>query len=127
MIRNILLTTLDAAANERSLRYYSVQNEYDRDYCEALQCMEASSKYILSRFAIDEILVIGEDASAAAGASTDPIMLKNSGDLYAADPDQLSPFDLYRCRLAQYIDEISLQQQAYEALLSVIRERTAAL
>ena len=117
MIRNILLTTLDAAANERSLRYYSVQNEYDRDYCEALQCMEASSKYILSRFAIDEILVIGEDASAAAGASTDPIMLKNSGDLYAADPDQLSPFDLYRCRLAQYIDEISLQQQAYEALL----------
>ena len=84
MIRNILLTTLDAAANERSLRYYSVQNEYDRDYCEALQCMEASSKYILSRFAIDEILVIGEDASAAAGASTDPIMLKNSSDLYAA-------------------------------------------
>ena len=80
MIRNILLTTLDAAANERSLHYYSVQNEYDRDYCEALQCMEASSKYILSRFAIDEILVIGEDASAAAGASTDPIMLKNSSD-----------------------------------------------
>lgn len=117
MTRNILLTTLDAAADERSLRYYSAQNEYDRDYCEALQSMEASTKYILARFPIDEILVIGDDEAMDVGSSLAPSALKDAKDLYSADSEKLSPFDLYRCRIAQYIDEISLEQQTYEALI----------
>ena len=118
MNRNILLTSLDALENERPLRYYSVQNEFGCDYCEALQSMEASSKYILSRFPIDEILVIGEAGPSDDAGVGKPIRLRDAGSLYDKDPEDLSAFDLYHYRIAQYIDEMSLEQQAYEKLLS---------
>lgn len=117
MTRNILLTTLDAALNDRSLRYYAAPKEYGCDYCEAVQSAEASTKYILARFPIDEILVVGEDEAAADHSKMKPLRLKDAGDLYAANPETLSAFDLYRRRIAQYIDELKPEQQAYDALL----------
>ena len=114
MTRNILLTSLDAPGSDQALRYYAVRNEYGYDYCEALQSMEASAKYILARFPIDEIIVIGDADDAE---KLEPRPLKDAGDLDAAGPGTLSPFDLYRSRMAQYIGEVSLEQQAYDALL----------
>ena len=114
MTRNILLTSLDAPGSDQALRYYAVRNEYGYDYCEALQSMEASAKYILARFPIDEIIVIG-DADDSEKLELRP--LKDAGDLDAAGPGTLSPFDLYRSRMAQYIGEVSLEQQACDALL----------
>ena len=117
MAQNILLTSLDALGRERPLRYYSVRGEFGYNYCEALQSMEASTRYILAHFPIDEILVVGEEASPDDGNSNKPVRLKDAGDLYSADPSSLSAFDLYRYRIAQYIDEMNLEQQAYDALL----------
>ena len=75
MARNILLTSLDALDEGRALRYYAVENEYGHDYCEAIQSVEASSKYILSRFPIDEILVIAdEDLAEGDAAERDDIV-----------------------------------------------------
>ena len=67
MTRNIFITSLDAPESGRPLWYYSAQNEFGFDYCEAIQCMEASTKYILARFPIDEILVIGDEADPDGG------------------------------------------------------------
>lgn len=117
MTRNFLLTSLDTLEKDRPLRYYSVQNEFSCDYCEALQSMEASTKYILSRFPIDEILVIGDASPSESTADRKSLRLRDAGALYAEDPSALSAFDLYRYRIAQYIDEVSLEQQAYEAML----------
>ena len=117
MTRNILLTTLDALGRERPLRYYFVQNEYGNSYCEALQGMEASTKYILSRFPIDGILVIGEEGSPDGADDGKPVRLKDAGALSGQDPETLTSFGLYRYRIAQYIDEVGLEQQAYDALL----------
>ena len=117
MTRNILLTSLNSTENDRSLRYYSAQNEFGYDYCEAAQSMEASAKYILARFQIDEILVIGEELSTDDGDDLKPIRLRDASALYSADSDALSAFELYRSRIAQFIDELSLEQQAYDALL----------
>ena len=117
MARNILLTSLDALGSDQALRYYAVKNEYGCDYCEALQSMEASSKYILSRFPIDEILVIGGDTAPDDGDQLKPHRLKDAEGLYSAKPGSLSPFDLYRSRMAQYIGEVSLEQQACDKLL----------
>ncbi len=44
MPRNILLTTLDVLEKDSTIRYYSAQNEFGHDYCEAMQSMEASTK-----------------------------------------------------------------------------------
>ena len=114
MTHNILLTSLDALENDSTLRYYAARNEFGYDYCEALQSMEASTKYILSRFPVDGILVIGEEESADVGKS---IRLKDGSALYSEDQGSLSAFGLYRSRIAQYIDELSLEQQACDALL----------
>ena len=114
MTKNILLTSLDVLTSDRVLRYYAVRNEFGFDYCEAVQSMEASTKFILARFPIDEILVIGEESSSD---DSGPLRLKDASDLYSSDAASLSAFDLYRYRIAQYIDELSLEQQAYDALL----------
>ena len=116
MPQNILLTTLGRLGNDRPLHYYSVKNKFGYNYCEALQSMEASSKYILASYPIDEILVIGDEVNP--GNEGKSLRLKDAGDLYSSEPRSLSAFDLYRSRIAQYIDEISLEQQGYEKLLS---------
>ena len=78
MPRNILLTSLDALENDRVLRYYAVQNEFGFDYCEAAQRMEASVEYILSRFPVDEILVLGGDMPSENGDEKKSRRLKDA-------------------------------------------------
>ena len=102
MPRNILLTSLDALENDRVLRYYAVQNEFGFDYCEAAQRMEASAEYILSRFPVDEILVLGGDMPSENGDEKKSRRLKDASALFCADQETLSAFDLYRSRIAQY-------------------------
>ena len=79
--------------------------------------MEASAKYILSRFPVDEILVLGKEMPFKDGDERKSYRLKDASALFSADQETLSAFDLYRSRIAQYIDETSLEQQAYDALL----------
>lgn len=117
MTRNIILTSLEGLNNDRSLRYYSARNEFGFEYCEALQSMEASTKFILSRFPIDEILVIGEEGSSEEGDSKKSFRLRDGSSLYSEDQLTLSAFNLYRSRIAQYIGELSLEQKAYDSLL----------
>ena len=82
MPRNILLTSLDALENDRVLRYYAVQNEFGFDYCEAAQRMEASVEYILSRFPVDEILVLGGDMPSENGDEKKSRRLKDASALF---------------------------------------------
>lgn len=117
MTQNILLTSLDVLESDSTLRYYAVQNEYGLSYCEAMQSMEASAKYILARFPLDMILVIGEDISSDDGDNKTSNRLKDAGTFCSAAPGTCSAFDLYRSRIAQYIGEVSLEQQAYDAML----------
>jgi len=117
MTKNYLLTSLDILENDRALQYYAVQNEFGCSYCEAVQSMEASTKYILARFPIDEILVIGGEASADGGDNGKPLRLKDAGALFSEEQDALSAFDLYRVRIAQYINELNPEQQTCDALL----------
>lgn len=117
MARNILLTSLDTRERDRSLRYYSVQNEFGFRYCEAVQSMEASTKFILARYPINEILVLGGEETSDSGDVTQPLRLREADSLCSAAQETLSAFDWYRLRIAQYIDERSPEQQAYDALL----------
>ena len=117
MSHNILLTSMSAGENERFLRYYSAQNAYGHEYCEAMQSMEASTKYMLAHFPVDEIIVIGAKMSNAGADSGEPLRLKDARALYAEDQGKLTSFELYCSRLAQFIDELSLEQEACEKLL----------
>ena len=117
MTRNFFLTSLDTPNHDGALRYYGGANEYGFNYCNAMLGMEASAKYILARFPIDEILVIGV-AEAPEGAEEGKSMrLKDWGASGTVDREPLSAFGLYCTRLAQYINELNPEQEAYNALL----------
>ena len=117
MARNILLTSPDILESDRPLRYYSVRNESGCSYCEALQSMEASTRYILSRFPVDEILIMDKKTSSDGTEDGEPFLLREAGAIYGADPKSLSALSLYRSRIAQYTDGLSLEQQDVDALL----------
>ena len=80
--RNIILTSLEGLESDRALRYYSVRNEFGFKYCEAMQSMEASTKYILSHFPIDEILIIGEEGSSEEEGTNKSLRLRDGCSLY---------------------------------------------
>ncbi len=117
MARTILLTSLSASESEQPVRYFSVRNKYGYDYCDAILSVEASTKYVLSRYDIDEIFVIGRNSTFDEGDDGRPIILKEGSSFYSADIRSLSAYSLYRYRIAQYIDELTIEQQEYMEML----------
>ena len=63
MARNILLTSLFPTETDLPARYFSIRKEFGFDYCDALLDAEAGIKVVLSRYDIDEIIVIGGTGS----------------------------------------------------------------
>ena len=127
MARTILLTSLSASESEQPVRYFSVRNEYGYSYCDAILSVEASTKYVLSRYDIDEIFVIGRNTTFDEGDDGRPIILKEGSSFYSADIRTLSAYSLYRYRIAQFIDELTIEQQEYMELLpEEAREQTIA-
>lgn len=92
MTRNILLVSMDALESDPELRYFSAQNEYGCDYCEAVTDMEAITRLVLARYPIDEILAIG-------GEELRPVL------------------ELYQSRINEYLNETSEAGKARETLL----------
>ena len=119
MAKNILLTSLSASENDYPISYFSARNEgeFSRDYCEAVLSVEASTKYMLSRYQIDAIVVTGGYSTCDEGDALRVIPLKEGSDFYSADIRNLSTFSLYRYRIAQFIDGMALEQQRYRELL----------
>ena len=117
MARNILLTSLSAAENDPPLRYFSLQKEFGFDYCDALLEAEAGIKAILSRYAIDEVIVIGGDGAYDEKDELASVPLLHGKSLYSEDKTSLSAYSLLRYRLAQHADEVNLEQEAETELL----------
>ena len=118
MPRNILLTSLSAADNNLPLRYFSIRNEFGFDYCDALLDAEASIKAMLARFKIDEIYVICGARAYDERDDLKPASLRDGNALYSADKASLSTYGLLKYRLAQYAEELALDQEAADGRLT---------
>ncbi len=117
MARNILLTSLCVAENDPPLHYFSLQKEFDYDYCDALLDTEAGIKAVLSRYAIDEIIVIGGDGAYDKEDEQTSFPLLQGKRFYGEDKSALSAYSLLRYRLAQFADEVNLEQKEEGELL----------
>ena len=123
MAYNILLTSLSTAENNLPLRYYSIQNEFDNDYCDVLLDAEAVIKAMLARFDIDEIVVIGE-GNAYREEDLERVSIGQGNTLYSADKASLSTYGLLQYRLAQYADEQNLDLKAeVESIPGEVRDK----
>lgn len=116
--RNILLTSLSAVEGNLPARYYSVQNEFGFDYCDALLDAEAGIKAMLARYDIDEIIVIGEAGAYGKEDNLAPVFLTNGKGLYSADVSSLSAYALLQYRIAQHADELTAGDTEADAYLS---------
>ncbi len=118
MAYSILLTSLYPVSKDEPLRYYYAEEEGRRVYTDAMLTVEATTKYILSRHHIDEIIVLGRQLNSDAGDDERVLGVDDGKSFYASDISELSTYSLYRYRLAQFIDDLKIEQQEITELLS---------
>ena len=121
----IMLTSLFESGSERNVGYYSVRDENRNMYCDAMLSAEASSKYILANHKIDEIITLGSKLTYDPGDEQVEMVLREGSSFYASDINDLSTYSLLRYRLAQYIDEVRIEEQDLRDLLDDDEQKEA--
>ena len=111
MSYKILLTSLYEADKDSPVRYYYFREGSRNYFCDAFLTVEASAKFVLSRFDIDEIVTIGRKLTFDEGDDRRQIELREGKSFYTSDIRDLSTYSLFRYRIAQYIDELRIEQQ----------------
>lgn len=118
MAYSILLTSLCRSSKDEPVRYYGAKIGNKQFYCDAMLTVEASAKYVLARQPVDEIIALGRKLSFDKGDDGRLIALREGKTFYTADMNKLSTYSLFRYRIAQYIDELKIEQQDLLELLS---------
>ena len=113
MAHSILLTSLSAMEPDLPMRFFSIQNESGFDYFDVLLDAEAGIKTVLSRYGIDEIIVIGGVGSYDEGDDLGSVPLKHGSTLRSSDKP-LSTYGLLQYRIAQYADGSTGNQKEEE-------------
>ena len=117
MSYNILLTSLCAPTGEEEINYFYGKNGFKNLYCDAMLTVEASCKYVLAKYPINEILTLGRKLTFDEGDDGRLIELREGKNFYTADIKELSTYSLFRYRIAQYIDELKIEQKDLADLL----------
>ncbi len=118
MSYKILLTSLYESDKNSPVRYYYVREGSRNFFCDAFLTVEASTKFVLSRYDIDEIVTIGRKLTFDEGDDGRLIELREGKSFYTSNIRDLSTYSLYRYRIAQYIDELRIEQQDMMEALS---------
>lgn len=117
MAHNILLTSLCTPGEDEQIRYFYGRDGYKNRYCDAMLTVEASCKFVLAKYPVDEILTLGRKLTFDEGDDGRLIELREGKNFYTADIRDLSTYSLFRYRIAQYIDELKIEQQDLGLLL----------
>ncbi len=117
MAHNILLTSLCTPGEDEQVHYFYGKNGYKNMYCDAMLTVEASCKYVLAKYPVDEIITLGRKLTFDEGDDGRLIELREGKNFYTADIRDLSTYSLFRYRIAQYIDELKIEQQDLGLLL----------
>lgn len=114
----VMITSLYRGDSNEGLNYYFAKQGERRMYCDAMMSAEASCKYMLSNYDIDEIVTFGTKSTFDEGDDLIPIVLKEGKSFYASDTNTLSTYSLLRYRLAEFIDEIDIEKQDLRDLVA---------
>ncbi len=126
MAYKILLTSLYEAEKDSPVRYYYAKEGSKYYFCDAFLAVEASTKFVLANRDIDEIVAIGRKTTFDEGDDGKLIELREGKNFYTSDIRDLSTYSLFRYRIAQYIDELRIEQQDMMELLSPEEQSRAA-
>ena len=112
----ILITPLYGVGGK--LHYYYNVKDDRASYCDALLSAEASCKYVLANHRIDEIITFGSKSTYDRGDDLKSCVLKEGSTFYATDIEKMSTYSLFRYRMAEYLDEINVEEQDIRELLN---------
>lgn len=108
--KNLLVTTLGYTENHLQIEYYAADGAAgELKFCTGISGAEAGAKYILSHYAIDEIIVLGPPNAAASG----PLLqdLEHFRLVNGADLRSCSEFDFFCYRLQQFLEHLDIEAQ----------------
>ena len=114
---SLMLTSLYERGDRKNVEYYTIRDQNKNMYCDAMLSAEAGSKYILANHHIDEIITLGSTLTYDPGDEQVNIVLREGSSFYSSDINELSTYSLLRYRLAQYIDELRIEEQDIRELL----------
>ena len=118
MAYNILFTSLYAAGKDEPLRYYYATEGERRLYTDAMLTVEATTKYILSRHHIDEIMILGRQLTFDVGDDQRVLGVDDGKSFYTSDINELSTYSLFRYRLSQFKDDLKTELETINNQLS---------
>ena len=119
----IMITSLYGGGPKDTTDYYNVRQGEKYVYCDAILSAEASCKYILANYKIDSIVTLGSKSTYDPGDELVDMVLREGSSFYASDINKLSAYSLLRYRLAQYLDEIRIEEQDIKDLLTEEEQR----
>ena len=118
MTHRILITALSSNNQRRGMSYYCAKDLRERTlYCDALLTAEASCKYALSAYPVDEIIVFGREET----EQPDPekaLPLRQRKEALSYDIETASGFSVLLYRLTQFFDDVSIEDADRNNLLT---------
>jgi hypothetical protein len=123
MAYGILLTSLYAREGNEKIKYYHAIDGSRMYYCDAMLPGEASSKYILANYHIDEIITTGSKDTYDSEEEIKDSVISDGKALYESDLESLSSFSLLKYRLAEYLDEVNHEKQGIIDLLDTEEQK----
>lgn len=109
-VKNVLVTTMSILnknwSDKVNYYYYYLTEENEELYCDGISSLEAGSKYFLSKYVIDEIVVIGSNET---GSEDDAYLfseeqLKELDEKWKANEiTDIFAYELYKYRIAKFL------------------------
>ena len=125
-MKRILLTTLGHTGDALGVAFYHSQDENgQRQYCTGISVAEAGTKYILSKYNIDEIVVVASTTGAGSSDIIDEVSLKDGVFKPHARYKDYSEYEFYLYRLQQFMENIDIEAKGL--MESISPERLSEL
>ena len=109
MERNILLTTLGNTFDYSRHNYFTYIEGGNQRYCEGISTAEAGAKYILSKVAIDKIIVLGPSSEFRDENTREEVALRDYCDYSAAVPEMYSEYKFFCYRIMQFLNRVDIE------------------
>ena len=113
----LMITSLYGGGPKDTVEYFYAAEGEKNIYCDAMLSAEASCKYMLAKYRIDEIVTLGSKTTYDPGDELVKMVLREGASFYSSDTNKMSAYSLLRYRLAQYLDELRIEEQDLRELL----------
>lgn len=121
IMKNILLTSLGYTKDLMDMKFFHhINSNGEKKYCSGISTAEAGTKYILSNYKIDEIIVIGTSSAINEFDTKEKNQIRDLSFFGLNDFNDFSEYKFYCYRIQQFIDDLDIE--ANDIYMSITQE-----